>query len=154
MQNLIKNKFRMIFNGDPELEKLQLDIMAVNLPDVTVSTVSVSKRGSIKSKRAGDDIDFSTLDITFKLDDKLDNYVTILDWLYTLCDPQDGKYADKSIHASLLLMHSNGSLIRELVFYNLFPSNISTQTVFATNDPDTEYQEAIVTFQFDWFKVK
>lgn len=153
MNNLIKNKFQLVFNGDVELEKVKLNIVSVNLPDVSISTSTLQKRGSVKVNKAGDTVDYSSLVVVFRVDDKLEHYDAIVNWIYDLSDPVTGKYSNKYITSSLLLFNPNGNLLKNMTFHNMFPISITSGTLFQTNTKETEYQECTVTFKFDYMEI-
>jgi len=152
MNNLIKNKFQLIFDQDKDLEALKLDIISVSLPSVSFSSITSTHKGSIKVKRAGDDVEFGSLEIKFKLDEEMNHYETILGWIFDMANPKTGTYKARYVPASLLMYYPNGSLLREIKFMNIFPTSLSEVT-FSSNTIDTEYQEVIVNFMFDYFEV-
>ena len=153
MNNLIKNKFQLVFNDDKELENIRLDILSVNLPDISISNINIQKRGGVKVNRAGDTLDYSDLAIVFKMDEKLEHYDAIVNWIYDMSDPVTGRYANKYVTSSLLIFHPNGSLLKTITFHNMFPISMTPGTLFQTNIQDTEYQECTVNFKFDYMEI-
>ena len=96
---------------------------------------------------------FDPLSVSFRVDDELDNYETILDWLYYLHDPETGNKKEKNIATTLQMYSPKGRLIREFQFRGLFPIGMSGIN-FKTNTDDTEYLEATVRFSYDYFFLK
>ena len=107
----------------------------------------------MKIKKSGDELDFGSLNITFRIDNDMSNYETILEWIYDLRDPCDGTSVERVAPATLMLFMPNGKPLREIDFFNMFPVSIGDIT-FATNNEDTEYAEVEVGFMFDYFLMK
>jgi hypothetical protein len=119
----------------------------------------------VKYPVPGDHLDFSELNITFKVDEDLDNYMEIFDWMIALGFPHDfSQYA--AIDAETITsgdgIRSDGSLIiessamrpnLEVVFEDMFPISLSNLN-FSTQDVEIDYLSAEVTFRFTKYTMK
>lgn len=149
--NLIKNRFKLVFNDDEKLQDLELDILSVSFPGITLSSYEVPFRSGLKIKKSGDEITFNTLSITFRVTQDLQNYVDLLEWIFELKNPLTGIAIEKHLPATLQLYLPTGKLLREIYFAGMFPVSLS-DIQFSTNTDDTEYQECIVGFEYTYFE--
>lgn len=112
----------------------------------------------------GDKIDFSDLQVTFKIDEDMKNYIEIYNWVMGLGFPDnygqydalkkqqrgsgEGVYSDASLTVLTSAMNPN----IEYTFRNAFPYSIS-DVDFNTSSADVEYIEATVSFKFELFTI-
>lgn len=141
-------------------------VQSVNLPTIQLGDTAVPtpfRRMPI----AGDHIDFGDLQITFKVDESMKNYIELFNWIKAIgfpdnfeqhkaVDPKfvkygsgEGVYSD----ATLVVMSSAMNPIHEIIFTELFPVSL-TDFVFDSRNSDVEYIEATATFKFSKFDIK
>lgn len=119
----------------------------------------------------GDKIDFGTLNASFRIDEDMNNYQEIFDWMIALGFPESfsehnavatargrfgglvsnqmsgqGIYSD----ASLMILNSVKAPIIEFIFKDLYPIQLSEVT-FDTKITDVDYVESTVTFAYRSF---
>lgn len=138
-------------------------LQKVNIPAITLKNV-VYPNPMVNIPIHGDHIDYSTLDITFKVDEDLQNYLEIHNWIKALGKPvdfeginkllkepeytQEGLYSDISI----MVLSSTKMANFEVVFTDCHPINLSAIS-FNTVDSDVNYIEASATFKYVYYDI-
>lgn len=143
--------FKFTINRTPNLNFF---IQSVTLPGINFSAVDQPTRFKnipVPSNK----ITYSELDVAFKVDEDLNNYQEIFDWITGLGFPdnhrqyqdikntQDGIYSD----ANLVILSSsrNGNVVIDI--QDLFPISLSPLEM-NVRDTSVEYVEATASFQF------
>lgn len=138
-------------------------IQKVNIPDVKLISPEYPNP-FVNAPIPGEHLTYGILDITFKVDEDLQNYLEIHNWVKALGKPQnydqyktiqdkkpgtgDGIYSD----ISLMVLSSTKMANYEIVFMDAFPVNISS-VVFNTTDNDVNYIEASASFRYTLFDI-
>lgn len=148
-------------------------VQSVVLPSITLNR-TVIPTPFIQLPIPGDHIEFSDLQITFRVDENMDNYIELYNWIQGTGFPDnfdqyknlapiqrgpitgnadpitgDSVYSD----ATLLILSSNMNPLTEITFIDLFPVNLSSIT-FDSRLTDVNYVEATVTFTHRKFNIK
>ena len=138
-------------------------IQKVNIPDIKLISPEYPNP-FVNAPIPGEHLTYGILDITFKVDEDLQNYLEIHNWIKALGKPQnydqykniqnkkpgtgDGIYSD----ISLMILSSTKMANYEIVFMDAFPVNISS-VVFNTTDNDVNYIESSASFRYTLFDV-
>lgn len=138
-------------------------IQKVNVPEIILKP-PVSPNPFVNIPYPGDHIDYSTLEITFKVDEDLQNYLEIHEWIKALGKPKDfdeyktieekkswtgdGIYSDISV----MILSSTKMANFEVVYVDAHPVGLSG-IVFNTTDPDVNYIEASATFKYTYYDI-
>lgn len=133
-------------------------IQKVNIPSIAITSPQPNNP-FVKTPIPGEHLDFGNLSITFKVDEDLQNYLEIYNWLIALGKPEnfdqfkniqnkpvssgEGIYSD----ISLMILSSTKMPNYEITFIDAFPIDLS-QIVFNTTDSDVNYVEASSTFKY------
>lgn len=109
---------------------------------------------------AGNELTYSDLSITFKIDEDMVNYIEIYNWMVGLGKPHNfeeykklknsdfGLYSD----ADVIIKSSQKNPSIKFSFTNMFPVSISPITLDTTQE-DVVYVDATVEFKFDTFSI-
>jgi hypothetical protein len=115
----------------------------------------------------GDKLEFEDFNLRFLVDENLENYMEIQNWmrglgypesLSEIYDLQKEGYVPKSdamdiySDGTLLVLNSTNNTIFKVVFKGLFPINLSSLQFDAT-DTDVEYFTAEVTFKYTLYNI-
>lgn len=138
-------------------------IQKVNIPSLAIPNPQPSNP-FVKTPIPGEHINFGDLQLTFRIDEDLQNYLEIYNWLIALGKPMnfkqykdlqdrpkiagDGIYSD----VSLIILSSTKMANYELTFVDAFPVDLSP-VVFNTTDTDVNYVEATTTFKYTYFTI-
>lgn len=139
-------------------------IQSVNIPSVSLGTAD-AETPFVKIPFPGTKLTFGNLQVTFKVDEDMKNYMEIYDWLKGVGFPDnfaqytnvagaalasgDGVYSD----ISLLVMTSAMNPNMEVTFYDCFPVDLS-ELNFDSTSADVEYLTATVSFANRRFDIK
>jgi hypothetical protein len=111
--------------------------------------------------RTPDQVNFSNLDLTFIVDENMNNYIEIFDWMIAyafpenhdqfkqLAESEEGLFSDISV----IIMNSKKNSNIEATYKNCFPISLS-DVQLNTTDQDVTYPEAVASFQYDTFSIK
>jgi hypothetical protein len=138
-------------------------IQKVNIADIALQEAT-SPNPFVKIPYPGEHINYGALSITFKVDEALQNYLEIHNWLKSLGKPQnfdqyktienmpittgDGIYSD----ISLIVLASTKQPNYEIVYADAFPVSLSGVT-FNTVDADVNYIEASAVFKYTYYDI-
>lgn len=139
-------------------------VQSVTIPSVSLGTADVDTPFT-KIPFPGTRLTFGNLQVTFKVDEDMKNYIEIFNWMRSMGFPdnfdQYASIAGKSIQSgdgifsdiTLLTLSSAMNPNVELTFFDCFPVDLSSMEMDSTL-PDVEYLTATVTFANRRFDIK
>jgi len=140
-------------------------LQQVELPNIALSSPDFANP-FVKYPTPGDHIEFAPLNLTFKIDEDMQNWLEIFTWLMQLGFPTSyQEYAQVQaiplitglgIRSDLtLLIHSAAHNPKwEIVFRDAFPVALSGRQPFTSTDPDVNYMIASTTFKYTSYSVR
>ena len=135
-------------------------IQSVNIPGVSIGIVD--QPTPFKTLHlAGDKIEYDTFDVTIKMDEKLESFVEIYDWMKGLSHPEDFsqfkqlKDSQYSLYSdgTLLIFNSNSQPILEFSFSDMFPVSMSSISMDVSS-AEPIFVTSSITFKHNGFKIK
>ena len=135
----------------------------VNIPEISIGNRTIETR--VKAyDTPGDKMTFGDLNLTFMINENLDNYYEIYKWLKGMTNPKHEEefanylrgvyepgrqtdYAKITTDARLLVLDSNFNSITSVVFENIFPVSL-TGVRLSADATDIDYVTADVTFKY------
>jgi len=161
--------FRFILNKSPKVAFLG---NIVNIPDISLGIAEQSTRLR-PLPHPGDKVTFGDLNLTFLVDENLENYSEIQKWIRGLGHP----YSMQEIHdlyrsdiyqeymrgarnsdvpilsdGTLLVLTNNNTSNFKIVFYDLFPYAL-TSLKFDATVTDVQYFTAEVSFKYTIYNI-
>jgi len=140
------------------LPTLNFFVQSVTLPGITATTLDQQTPLRLVPT-PGDKIEYSELEVIFKVDEDMKNYIEVFEWIRSLGFPDEneqysqledqeagsgaGIYSDATLTVLTSAMNPN---IR-IQIDDLFPTSLSSIEMSAVN-PDIEYIEATASFRF------
>lgn len=134
-----------------------------SIPTVSLGTATVPTPFS-SIPVPGDHLVYSDFTLTFKVDEDLNNYIEVYNWMTALGFPDnfdqyksvvpqrysmnEGVYSD----GVLEILNSAKKAIAEVQFVDMYPTSISDLS-FNSTDSDVSFIEATVSFAYRTFKV-
>lgn len=159
---LSPNGFQFSIKKLPELSYFaqQVSLPGMNLPNIQFKT-SFST-----IQLPGEVITYEPLSIDFLVDEKMENYLAISDWIIAMGFPENYEqyisYTKKD-NASLIDLannHSDGTLqilnsnnlpIKTITFVDLVPTNLGPLTFVSTSN-DVNYITCNISFAYTYYK--
>lgn len=153
--------FRFVLKRAPNLNFFVTD---VNLPDISLGFIELPTPFKIINI-AGSKLDYGDFNLTFRLDEDMDTYFEIYNWLLAIGFPEGfnqyrglstkepGDTEQLTSDATLTILKSSMIPNIEVSFEDLFPTGISN-IEFTTTDTDVNYITATVSFKYKIFKVR
>jgi len=148
------------------LSTLSYFCQEVSLPTVTLPTATQLTPFS-KTPLSGDQIDFGDLSIQFLIDDKMENYKAIHNWIVGLGFPEDyaqytttignavpssmSEVAKSSSDATLIILGNDNNPIQTIQFADCIPQSLQSIT-FTSTDQDVVYLVGSVNFSYSYYK--
>jgi hypothetical protein len=138
----------------------------VNVPSVAVGDLTMPTP-FIQVPTPGDQLQYGTLSLTFKVDEDLTNYVELYNWTTGIGFPESfDQYRDAlndnadikiptnlTSDGTLIVMNSNMRPNKEFTFKDLFPVQLG-DLQFDAQQLDLEYITCTVDFRFTSFDIK
>jgi len=137
-------------------------IQKITIPSISVPP-AVTSNPFLAIPYSGDHLEFSDLDISFRVDENLQNYLEIQNWLRATGKQSFEKYgamarnpaiSGESLKSeiSLTVLSSAKRPNYEIIFEDAFPISISGLT-FNTSDENIEYLEADASFRYTKYEI-
>lgn len=127
-----------------------------NVPALSFGFVEQPTKFGTRLQLSGTQYDFDTLEVSFIVDENLQNYMEIYDWMRSMgIAEDDASYIDPSRHqssAELLILSSAYNPIYSVQFTGVFPINLSSID-FDSSVTETEPVVVTATFQYRTFNI-
>jgi len=152
--------FRFNIRRSPDINYF---VQSVTLPSITLGQ-SAMPTPFIRLPLPGDHLEFSSFSVTFKVDEKMRNYMDIYDWMMGIGFPDNfdqykslasnGTSTGKGLvsDATLVIMSSSMNPLKQVTFKNIFPVDLSPIT-FDSRQTDVSYVEATATFALQKYEI-
>ncbi len=141
---------------------LNFFVQRINIPGVALPKVD-TPNPLIKIPLSGDHLEYDELDITFKVDENLQNYLEVHNWVRALGKPSFNEYSvlanqatytgeglKSDIVVTVLTSQKNSNY--EFIFKDAFPISISSIS-FQSTDESVNYIEASARFVYTIFDI-
>ena len=136
------------------------------IPTVTLGEVQIPTRGLVPIPVEGN-MRYSDFSIEFIVDEDLENYMQLHNWMRALGTPQEFKerklwrdaYSDapsqdpRFSDATLQVLNNNNVANFDVVFKDLFPVDLSTLS-FDVTGGDNDYFTATATFKYTLYEIR
>lgn len=138
-------------------------VQKVNVPSLYLQPVD-TPNPFISIPQPGEHLTYDTLSVTFKVDEKLQNYLEIHNWIRALGKPTNfAEYAaiknkpswtGESITSDLTvsILSNIKTMNYDVTYIDAFPIQLS-ELVFNTTDTDVNYLEATASFKFTYYDI-
>jgi hypothetical protein len=155
--------YKFILSRAPNIEYF---VQQVTLPGLNLGS-AIQVTPFVNIPRPGDKLEFEQMSVTFRVNENLDNYSEIYNWMVALARPErfsqytlkDRQYlaSDEQkdttvsdISVSILSSAMNGNI--NFLMRDCFPVNLSSITMTST-DNDVDYVTATATFALRDFTI-
>ena len=167
--------------GIHQLPKVEFFVQTCNLPGISMGNTEISNPFK-NIPVMGDKIDYEDLNLTFLVDEYLENYISLHKWMTGIGFPENrGEFrthrdvtsntpaggstpptdrvsaavADKAMYsdAYLMVLSNKNNPIVEIDFKNVFPTSVGGLQ-FDGGVTDVEYLTCDVTFKYQIYEIK
>lgn len=146
-QFLHNNQFRFTVNRLPNVEFF---IQQASIPGLSVGQGNAASP-YLTMPVPGDKVNYDPLNVTFKINEDLSNYIEIFDWLllttFTTNTQKQSLFSDATLH----IMTNKGNLNKQIRFIDIFPFSLG-EVLFDATTPQPLMQETTVTFAYKKFE--
>ncbi len=161
---LQSDKFRVVFNYIPNV---QFFARNVSVPDVSMTPLELPNINN-RVYFHGNKLSYSEFSLTFRVDENLENYVELMNWIKTMSAPEEfeqfnrykpptadirdkpNKY-DFSTDATVYILSNVDQPNKKVLFRNIFPTSISS---FELAQDNTSPADATAIFRYDYFDIE
>jgi len=147
---------RFVLNRLPNVEYF---CQTANLPGITINEVPQTNP-FVTIPRPGDKVTYEPLNIRFKVDENMENYIEIHNWIIGLGHPQNfDQYKNLKDNdlvfsdASIVILSSNNNPSIRVSFKDLFPLSLSS-LLFDVTQTEIQYLEADANFRYAYFDIE
>lgn len=147
-----------------KLPTVNFFIQQVSLPSVQMGEIDVPTPFT-KIRKPGDQIMYTDLVITFRVDEDAKNYIEMYDWMRaimrvdgfddaTAWENEKNPMSDERVYSdgTLTFMNSAMNPNVQVDFKDLYPSSLS-ELPFVTTMNDVDYVECTATFKFTKYEI-
>lgn len=142
-------------------------VQAVNLPTVTLQNI-VRPTPFTNIHIPGDHMQFENLQVTFRVDEDMQNYLELYNWMIAAGFPENfnqykgmspdnmkNRFAESQLisDATLIVHDSKMNPKTEITFIELFPVSIG-ELRFDTTMPDVNYIQTTAVFAYSRFNIR
>lgn len=127
-------------------------ISSVQMPEISVNPAQFATPQR-NAKVPGDKAEYAPLTLEFMIDEGMENWKEIHDWLLAEVIKNDEINKDgKQRDITLSIMSSHNNVVREIQFVDCFPTSLSGME-FNLQQSDVVYLTSSVTFEYSYYKV-
>jgi hypothetical protein len=166
LREIINRNFLSPLNFKFQLKRaphINFFVQKVNLPGLTLPDIDINNP-LIRIPYAGDHLMYDELNISFKVDEDLQNYMELHDWLRSLGKPSYQEYKNLATNSSytgeglrsdisLTILTSNKNANYEITFTDAFPIKVSGID-FNSSGSDVDYIEASANFRYVIYNIQ
>lgn len=164
INNLQSNGFMFTINKMPDIAFF---CQEATLPDIDMQP-AIHATPLIDYPQPGDKMQFGPLQIQFAIDENMDNYKMVADWLMGLGFPKshsqytnwinshktfptDGEAVAATSDAVLQILGSSNRPVKTIMFRDVFPTSLNSLQLLSTNS-DTRYLFGQATFIYSYYE--
>lgn len=148
-----------------KLPETKFFIQSINVPGLTLGETQGQDTPFLRIPIPGDHITFNELTINFRIDEDLNNYLEIYNWITGIGFPEEfNQYAAVAANVpgsgggiysdgTLMILNSARKPNVEVTFEDLYPTALSDLN-FTTTVADIDYLEASVTFRYKYYTLR
>jgi hypothetical protein len=149
-----------------KLPQINFFCQQVNLPGITLGAPEFGNPFNV-APIPGETLTYDSLDVQFLVDENMENYRAIYNWVVALGFPetytqylnfvnsnelnQTSELAKNYSDATLTILGSNNKPVQNIQFHDTFPVSISSLTFQSTNQ-DVQYLVGTATFRYGYYK--
>lgn len=141
------------------LPNVQFFTQRATIPSVNIQ--AIDKPTPFKTIfETGDRINYSELNLSFIVDEDMNNYIEVFNWMKGLSFPENFnqyknlKESENGLKSdiSIVIMNSHKNPSISVDYYDCFPISLS-EVLLDTTQNDIIYPEATATFQYNYFSI-
>ena len=139
----------------------QIEIPSITLPHINQATPLST------NIMAGDVVEYGELNVQFLIDERMENYTAVWNWMISLGFPESWEqYTDYRNQTTvqqlsevkknfsdgfIQILGSNNKVVQTIEIYDMYPTNLQSLTFQSTN-ADVTYLVGNATFKYDLYK--
>jgi hypothetical protein len=141
-----------LFIDSQRYPNAQFTVQTAAIPEISVDAAPfITPQRNIGV--AGDKVEYAPFECSFLIDEKLENYKEIHEWLLGLAVEPESRDIRKTRDLALLILDSHNNVSREIHFVDAYPTSLSTLD-FDAKSTDVQYLVGQITFEYSYFEIK
>jgi len=134
----------------PKLPHTVFNVQRATLPALTLGSSTMPAIGISDYPVIGNKVEFDTFNVELIVDENLNNYKEIKDWMFSATDTNQKNYIDLYSDMSLSILKHDNTYKKKFQFANAFPSFMS-ELAFDSTSADASALFVNITFKFAYF---
>ena len=151
---LMNNSFKLNIERIPHVSYF---CQRANIPNISFNIVEQPTPYGVKVYKSGSSYDYSELEISFVVDEKMKNWLEIYHWMRSLSNAEDGDefipFHQHTSSGEIIVITSAYRPILAVTFEDLFPINLSGID-FDSTTTETEAVIASATFRYRSYTIQ
>jgi hypothetical protein len=123
--------------------------VAVNLPTIILG-ITEQPTNIRKIWIPGDSLEFEDINLQFLLQESMENWIAVMDWMYRLRDPGEVLSERETCDLGVDILDSKHNTVVECTFIDIFPFTMS-DVPMSTQIEDVEPSRFDVSFKINGF---
>jgi hypothetical protein len=145
-----ENRFRVTFMHNlPEVRKMGNTCVAINLPTIILGQTE-QPTNIRKIWIPGDSLEFEDTNLQFMLQESMENWLAVMDWIYRLRDPDEVNSVRETCDLGVDILNAKYETVVECTFIDVFPFTVSDVPLTAQIE-DTEPSRFDISFKINGF---
>lgn len=145
-----ENRFRTVFlHPNAEVRKLGNTNVAINLPTIILGQTE-QPTNIRKIWIPGDSLEFEDINLQFMLQEGMENWVAVMDWMYRLRDPDETLMEREVCDIACDILDAKHNTVVECTCIDCFPFTMS-DVPLTTQIDDVEPSRFDVSFKINGF---
>jgi hypothetical protein len=147
-----------------KLPRLSYFAQSIALPTISLGAAEITSPFS-NIPVPGEKIEFASLSVQFMVDENMDNYKAIYNWIAALGFPDNhaqyanyftqdanasSEYAKNTSDAMMIILGNNNNPIQTVKFFNCWPEDLGS-LAFTSNTQDVQYLIGDVSFKYSHY---
>tara|TARA_B110000211_G_C13925685_1_gene484837 strand:- start:136 stop:603 length:468 start_codon:yes stop_codon:yes gene_type:complete len=131
----------------------EFTIQSMSLPDVSAEPAPLAFK-QLNVALAGDKVTYGAFEASYLIDEDLNNYKEIFDWIKSNVETNHSRSAIATNHTrdlTLTIMNSANNVTKQIRFVDAFPTTISSLP-FDITIGEIEYLTAVVSFSYSYYE--
>lgn len=152
MSNLTTNRNYLSPNGfkitidSSEFANVEYTCVSTSLPGIVLPEVAAPFRGNTNYV-SGERVQYTPLDMRFIVNENLENYVELFNWIKYNASNDEMKKLDVTLN----ILSSHNNIAKQIRFVSAFPTSLGS-IEFQTQNTDVEYVTADASLQYTYFE--
>lgn len=149
LANLSPDRFQIRFDNLPNIH---FRLTAAPIPGMSIVAPKVGTTAPQKLQMLGNNVEFSPMNITFVVDENMDNWLEVLRWIKRTVESDDLEEDGILANASIVVLDSDLKEVVQCHLRDCVPNALSD--IFLSVNDDSPQVVSTLTLEYSTFKIQ